>query len=210
MTKLSKAQKEHFVLITLITGILGLVLWHLVITPARKTLETKHTLLSDWQQAQRDGKSLEDQLAKLNREYENLSAHIRQAETSITSGDPYRWLMKTLPNLPEADPVDILNYDPPDISDWQIFPRVPYRTATFSVSGAGYYQDLGKLLVAIENTYPWIRIKRLELEPKHSAEPDAAEDEKLNFRLEFVNMLRTNSTPADAETIRRLTSRKQQ
>jgi hypothetical protein len=206
MTKLSKTQKEHLVLTSLMTGVLALVLWHLVITPARKALETNETLLRDWQQAQREGKSQADLLAKLNQEYEILSAEIRQAETTIASGDPYRWLMKSLPSLSEAEPVDILNYEPPEASEWQIFPRVPYRAATFTVSGAGYYQDLGKLLVAIENTYPWIRIRRLELEPKHSAEPDSAEDEKLNFRLEFVSMHKTNSIP-DSDAIRRLTSK---
>jgi len=208
MTKLSKTQKERLILVILGTAMLSLVLWHLIIAPTQKLLQEKQNLLSDWEAAQREGKNQTELLARLTSEFEETSAQIRDAETSIASGDPYRWLMKTLPNLPEAEPVDVLNYEPPEITDWQIFPRVPYRAVSFTVSGAGYYQDLGKLLVALENNYPWIRIKRLDLEPKHSAEPDAAEDEKLNFRLEFVSMLKTNSAASEADAIRRLSSRR--
>jgi hypothetical protein len=80
---------------------------------------------------------------------------------------------------------------------------------TFTVSGTAYYQDLGRLIMALENTYPYVRMRRLDLEPKHSADPDDKEDEKLNFRLEFDSMLKTNAvTYADPPTVQGLTSRK--
>jgi hypothetical protein len=168
----------------------------MVITSTKDVLAIRSGLLSDWQQAQRAGKTQTELLAGLNGDFEEATAKIRQCEASIATGDPYRWLMKTLPNFYEADPVDLLNYEPPIIQDWQISPKVPYRAVTFTVSGSAYYHDLAKLLVALENNHPYLRIKRLDLEPKHSAEPDSKEDEKLSFRLEFVSMFKTN-TAAD-------------
>jgi hypothetical protein len=193
MTKLARIQKERLVFTVVMTLLLSVILYQMVITPARTVLDIRGGLLNDWQLAQRDGKSQTEVLARLNREFEEANEKIRECENSIATGDPYRWLMKTLPNLYEADPVDLLNYEPPITTDWQISPKVPYRAVTFVVSGTAYYQDLGRLLVAFENTHPYIRIKRLDLEPKFSAEPDDKEDEKLTFRLEFVSMLKSNT-----------------
>lgn len=207
MTKLSRVQKERLVFIIMMTLLLSVILWQMVISSWKEVLNLRSGLLRDWQQAQRDGKSQTEVLARLNRDLEATMDRIRKEETTIATGDPYRWLMKTLPNFYEADPVDLLNYEPPQTSDWQIYPKVPYRAVTFTVSGNAYYQDLGRLLVALENTHPYIRIKRLDLEPRHSAEPGDNEDEKLTFRLEFVSMLKTNSV-AEPPASQGLTSRK--
>ncbi|HKQ38552.1 MAG TPA: hypothetical protein VJ063_10775 [Verrucomicrobiae bacterium] len=208
MTKLSRVQKERLAFIVTLTALLSVILYQMVITPAQDILQVRSGLLKDWQQATSPGKSQPEVLAALNRDYDDANAKIRQAETSVAAGDPYRWLMKTLPNFYEADPVDLLNYEPPAIHDWQIYPKVPYRAVTFTVSGTAYYHDLGRLLMAIENSHPYVRIRRLDLEPKHSADPDDKEDEKLNFRLEFDSMLRTNTvTFADPPVVRGLTSR---
>ena len=198
MTKISQVQKERLVFIIVVTLLLGVILYQMVITTSQEVLRIRGGLLNDWKTAQRDGKNQDEVLARLTREFEEANAKIRECETTIASGDPYRWLMKTLPNFYEADPVDLLNYEPPQTGDWQIYPKVPYRGVTFVVSGNAYYQDLGKLIVALENSHPYLRIKRLDLEPKHSADPDDKEDEKLTFRLEFLSMLKTNST-ADLE-----------
>lgn len=210
MTKLSsRVQKERIVFIVMLTALLSVILYQMVITPAKDVLQVRSGRLNDWEQAQRTGKSQSEVLARLTREYDDANAKIRQAESSITTGDPYRWLMKTLPNFYEADPVDLLNYEPPAIHDWQICPKVPHRAVTFTVSGTAYYHDLGRLLMALENTHPYVRVRRLDLEPKHSADPDDKEDEKLNFRLEFDSMLKTNTvTFADPPPVRGLTSRK--
>jgi hypothetical protein len=197
MTKLSSVQKERLVGIVVVTLLLAVILYQMVIASSQEVLRIRSGLLNDWQLAQRDGKSQTEVLARLNRGVEEANEKIRECETSIATGDPYRWLMKTLPNFYEADPVDLLNYEPPQTGDWQIYPKVPYRGVTFVVSGNAYYQDLGKLLVALENSHPYLRIKRLDLEPKHSADPDDKEDEKLAFRLEFISMLKTNAVLAD-------------
>jgi len=197
MTKLSSVQKERLVCIVVVTLLLGVILYQMVITSSQEVLRIRSGLLNDWQLAQRDGKNQTEVLARLNRGLEEANEQIRECETSVATGDPYRWLMKTLPNFYEADPVDLLNYEPPQTSEWQIYPKVPYRGVTFVVSGNAYYQDLGKLLVALENSHPYLRIKRLDLEPKHSADPDDKEDEKLAFRLEFISMLKTNAVLAD-------------
>lgn len=196
MTKLSRVQKERLVFIVMMTLLLSVILWQMVISSWKEVLDIRSRLLSDWQQAQRDGKSQTEVLARLQRDYEEAMDKIRREEVTIATGDPYRWLMKTLPNFYEADPVDLLNYEPPQTSDWPIYPKVPYRAVTFTVSGNAYYQDLGRLLMAMENTHPYLRVKRLDLEPKHSAEPGDTEDEKLAFRLEFISMLKTNSPTA--------------
>jgi len=208
MTKLSRVQKERLVFIVMMTSLLSVVLYQMVITPAKDVLTVRARLLGDWQQAQRGGKSQVEVLADLNHDYDDANARIRQAETSIAAGDPYRWLMKTLPNFYEADPVDLLNYEPPVIHDWQINPKVPYRAVTFTVSGTAYYHDLGRLLMVLENTHSYIRVRRLDLEPKHSADPDDKDDEKLNFRLEFDSMLRTNTVTYSDPPSQGLTSRK--
>jgi len=198
------------VFIVMMTSLLSVVLYQMVIRPASDVLTVRARLLSDWEQAQRGGKSQSELLAGLQQDLQDSNVKIRQCEASIATGDPYRWLMKTLPNFYEADPVDLLNYEPPAIHDWQIYPKVPYRAVTFTVSGTAYYHDLGRLLMALENSHPYVRIRRLDLEPKHSADPEDKEDEKLSFRLEFDSMLKTNTTTSFGDPVlpQRLTSRK--
>src|SRR5687767_15041685 len=132
MTKLERVQKERLVFTIVMTLLLSVMLYQMIIMPTRDVLDVRSRLLSDWQQAQRAGKSQSQILEGFRNDLDDTSATIRDLEGSIATGDPYRWLMKTLPNFYEADPVDLLNYEPPLIHDWQIHPKVPYRAVTFT------------------------------------------------------------------------------
>jgi membrane protein YdbS with pleckstrin-like domain len=90
-----------------------------------------------------------------------------------------------------------------------ILPRFPYKAVLFNVRGTAYYHDLGKFLADFENTYPYMRVQNVELDPVAASAGSAAtsvsggattaanngsdSNEKLNFKMEIVALVNPNS-----------------
>jgi hypothetical protein len=73
-------------------------------------------------------------------------------------------------------------------------PRFPYKAALFNVRGTAYFHDLGKFLADFENSFPYIRVQNLELEPAASSSATSTGDaEKLAFRMEIVTLINPNA-----------------
>ena len=196
MTKLSKQQRERLVLLFLVTSIAALFIWRDV-EGQRDLLEDKKRRLADTWQTIHIGSRQSALTNKLHRDLNAAAEVIRRAETNMAAGDVYRWLITRLVELPSANEVELANFEPPEVTETTVLPKVPYQSGLFHVSGSGYYHDIGEFIAEVENTFPHLRVKRLELEAKNSslsadtaAEPD---QEKLLFRLELSGLVRSNS-----------------
>jgi len=197
MTKLSKTQRDRLILLALATGILAVFVWNDVDTQ-REALAQKKRHLGEALQTIHTSARQSALTNKLQQDLQASVAAIRRAESNMPAGDIYRWVINRLVELPTANGVELATVEPPEISETSIFPRLPYRTGVFFVTGSAYYHELGAFIAQAENTFPHLRVRRLELESKNSsfsaadsqAEPD---DEKLLFRLELSFLIRTNS-----------------
>jgi Tfp pilus assembly protein PilO len=197
MNDLSKTDKERLVLVVLCTGMLAVTIWQFVIQPSQIVLHAKQRDLDVVKEALRAESAQAALAGKLQNELNVLGKEIRKKEALMATGDPYRWIMKTMLDFPESGRIELTAFDPPQINDFSIFPKLPYRMTTFAVRGRGYYHDFGVFLAALERSYPHLRVKRLDLEPQHSMQIESEDDEKLSFRLEFTCLLRTNSAAGD-------------
>ena len=134
--------------------------------------------------------------AKTQLTIDAASTRLREVEAKMPAGDPYRWLIKAFLDFPAATNVTLANIEPPHISESALLPKVPYKTATFTLTGTAYYHNFGIFLAALENDFPHMRVRKLDLTPGYPGEADSAEAERLNFQLELIAFFKPAPLPA--------------
>lgn len=139
---------------------------------ATKVLQIKKTI----QQAEATAKKADETLALLT-----------EAEADVASGDVYAWTYDTIRRFKSGYKVEIPNIGSPAQSDVDIIPNFPYKQIKFTISGTGYFHDLGKFVSDLENKFPHIRVMNLAIEPAG----DQA-GEKLLFRMEVAALVKPN------------------
>jgi len=189
-TPLQERNRKSVFLVVLLTGVVAVAIWSGPIGLQRDRLKGKTALLNETQdkvKAARRSLSLAESFAR------DLAAGRRRLdrmEAAMPTGDVYRWAIRTFARL-QTNSVQVINLAPPRLSSSIILPKVPHQIATFSVSGRAYYHDLGTFLANLENTFPHMRLRRLELATTHFGETDADEQEKLNFKMEIATLVRS-------------------
>jgi len=193
MSNSPKEKREKLILAVVITMAVTAGVWLGLIEPQQTGLRLKAKLLSETQ-----GK-----LAAVHRELrltEIFKAHLNSArrdiegmEAKMASGDVYRWAIRSVHSL-QTNNVEIANLEPPRLGDSTILPKVPYKAAVMSVNGTAYYHDFGKFLANLENSFPHMRLQRLELEPTQFGEATAPGQEQLTFKLELLALVKPSAT----------------
>jgi len=191
MSSLPKDKREKLILAVLmsLTGIVGI--WYGLLEPQRSWLHAKTKLLSETQ-----GKLTAVQrelrlMASFNSYLDSARQQIENMEAKMPSGDVYRWAIRSMASL-QTNKVDIANLEPPRLAESSILPKVPYKTAILSVNGTAHYHDFGRFLADMENSFPHMRLQRLELEPTQFGEAANAGQELLNFKLEIVALVKAS------------------
>lgn len=179
-------------MVVLMTGFASGMIWSLLVGPLRDGLKGRAIRLAQTQDkvraAQRSvslSKSVAaDLVASRNR--------LERLEAALPTGDVYRWAIRTFTRL-QTNRVQVITVAPPRSSPSTILPQVPHETATFSVIGRAYYHEFGAFLANLENEFPHLRLRRLELEATHFGETDSDEQEKLNFKLEIATLVKSTT-----------------
>lgn len=129
-------------------------------------------------------KSLETNLQKL-----------KAIEQTMASGDMYSWIISTVNRFRADRKIDIPQFSREVTTEVGMFPKFPYKAALFNVRGTAHFHDLGKFIADFENTYPYLRVQNVDLEPAaQSAAIGAAVDpEKLSFKMEIVALINPNA-----------------
>ena len=160
--------------------------WFLLIDGGRASLKKHQQTRSEVQTAL--DKSRKQMNAALRTKEALAASHQRleDIEAKMPVGDPYRWLVKAFAEFPGASRVAIGNIEAPHVSESAIYPKVPYRAANFTISGTGFYEDFGLFLAELENEFPHMRVRHLELSPAYPGTADSDEAEKLTFQVELL------------------------
>jgi Tfp pilus assembly protein PilO len=120
----------------------------------------------------------------------DLTQQLDHAEEDVASGDLSAWTYDTLRRFKSAYHVDIPTIGQPAQSDCDLIGNFPYKQIRFSLTGTGYYHDLGKFVADFENKFPHCRVLNLSVEPAGSS---AAGDEHLNFKMDIVALIKPNN-----------------
>jgi Tfp pilus assembly protein PilO len=192
MSKSPKEKRERLILAVMMSlaGIAGI--WFGLLEPQQASLRNKAKLLQETQ-AKLTAVQRELRLTETFKKHlETARQQIESMEAKMPTGDVYRWAIRSITSL-QTNNVEIANLEPPRIGESSILPKVPYKTALLSVNGTAYYHDFGKFLANLENSYPHMRVQRLELEPTQFGEATTAGQEQLNFKLEILALVKASA-----------------
>jgi hypothetical protein len=167
-------------------------IWYYVIQwEQRKVAELEETTLQIQKKievARRNGQ-LDDEM---ERELEEQEEKLLSYEMRMAHGDVYLWIINRLQAYRRSYGIEFSEFDPPQVGDLDIFPKVPYKAARFAVGGTATYFGFGEFLAEFENNFPHMRVRRLEMEP--AATSNGTNDEaRISFKLEFTMLVKTNS-----------------
>jgi hypothetical protein len=122
---------------------------------------------------------------------------LRDIEKTMASGDMYSWVIMTMNRFRADRKVEIPQFSREVTIDIGMFPKFPYKAALFNIRGTAYFHDLGKFIADFENTFPYLRVQNVDLEPaSHSAAAGTTiseeNKEKLSFKMEIVALINPN------------------
>ena len=103
-------------------------------------------------------------------------------------GDVFAWTYDTIRRFKAAYKIDLPNIGQPTQGYVDLIPSFPYKQIKFTISGTGYYHDLGKFVSDLENKFPHLRVLNIALEPVGDQSP-----EKLTFRMEIAALIKANT-----------------
>jgi Tfp pilus assembly protein PilO len=116
---------------------------------------------------------------------------LQRLESTMASGDLYRWIINYLTELQNRHDVLVSDFDPPQISELKAPPQVPYKAASFSIGGVANYHDFGAFVADLENTSPFVRLRSLTLQATAPGFAGTTATEKLNFRTDFLTLIKS-------------------
>ncbi|MCL4180842.1 MAG: hypothetical protein KJ072_24230 [Verrucomicrobia bacterium] len=123
-------------------------------------------------------------------------AEIAELESLMAEGGLLLWQYGIL--MPYAKPYDVnfQTWETLALGEIDVPPKVPYRMATFAVTGEAHYHAFGKFLADFENSSPFIKVKGLTLQSVSPGFRSGGDAEQLRFRLEYHILSLTNAMVA--------------
>jgi Tfp pilus assembly protein PilO len=193
MKRLSKQKRDQLILAALVILVVLFGLWFLVIrsqkdglTSLRGEKVAKEAKEKQMRDKINTGKNVEAELNK-------VAGKLAEKEESMVAGDPYAALVNTIRKFKLHYKLEIPQFSPAaSVTDVDLLPKFPYKQIKLSISGTGYYEEIGKFVADFENEYSASRVLNLELNP--SSSPGADSKEKLAFRMDIVALVASGTT----------------
>jgi Tfp pilus assembly protein PilO len=116
-----------------------------------------------------------------------LSLVLSSNENDIATGDIYASILDTIRHFKAAYKVEVPEIGQPRVGPMELLPNFPYQQLRLSISGTGYYHDIGKFIADLENKYPHMRVVNLDITPIGS------DSEKLSFKADIVALVKSST-----------------
>jgi Tfp pilus assembly protein PilO len=197
MNRLTKQKRDQLILVALGTAAAVAALWFLLISNQKQALQTLRE-----EKASKEAKAAQvrekfKHSDAIENELHDVSAKLSAQEEDMASGDLYASMVNTVRKFKLRYKLDIPQFSPASsVTDFDMLPKFPYKQVKISISGTGYYEDIGQFIADFENEYAASRVMNLELTPADA--PGVADaKEKLTFRMDIVSLVASTSpTPA--------------
>ena len=193
MNKLAAQKRNRLALVALGTTVVISCYWIFIIHKQQEWVIEARAEVEEEKQKFAIGKRNAAKLPQYRKDLQYQRDRLDEVEETMPSGDVYRWLIRNFIELQAENSLDIIDVDPPTITDVSILPKVPYQQAEFMVTGKGYFHDVGKFMAAMENTMIHMRILRLELEPAHAGDSSPDDAEKILFKMQVSVLIKPDS-----------------
>jgi Tfp pilus assembly protein PilO len=204
MNKLSKDKRDKLILtIIAIIGVLG-VLYTFILGAQKDSLYSLQTQIM----GAKDKVSKAERLVKSEEFVQrNLAESQRQLEARTRDmtppGKDYYWFFKMLDEFREHQDLNlgfIVEITQPEFIEVGLLPKFPFKAASFGVRLHGQYQEIGKFIADLENTYPYFRVQNVRVGTQGlnfaQMPPPGGSDgnEKLMVELRVVTLIKPGTT----------------
>lgn len=190
--KLPKQKRDHLILVVLITAIaLGGLGFGLI----RFQYDSLERIRTEEKEAVAKLQKMKDAINRADQieaDLDELGKTVAVLEENMAAGDPYSWAIDLVRRFRISYKVEVPAISQPVVGEATLLPKFPYKQASFTLTGNGYYHDIGTFIADFENQFPEIRIVNLSLSPMASLSNDEKEKEKLEFRMDIVALMRPN------------------
>jgi Tfp pilus assembly protein PilO len=188
--KLPKQKRDHLILVAVIIVAILAGLGFGLIRRQYDNLEATRAKSVEAEKRLEKMKDTIEREPEIQADLAEVQGKLTLREANMASGDPYAWALDLIRLFRNSYKVDMPGVGQPTQGESSLMPRFPYRQASFTVSGSGYYHDIGRFVADFENKYPEIRIVNLTVTPLTGT---VAEDkEKLEFKMDIVALTRPN------------------
>jgi Tfp pilus assembly protein PilO len=197
MKRLSKQKRDQLILTFIVILAVLVGLWFFLIRAQKENLQslreqtgTKKTKATEMGGKIKNSKTIETEL-------HGIVTQLAEKEQDMASGDYYASMVNTIRQFKTRYKLDIPQFSPAaSVTDVDLLPKFPYKQIKISISGTGYYEEIGKFIADFENEYAASRVLNLELGPA----PGPESKEKLNFRMDIVSLVASGVTaPASSK-----------
>ena len=191
MSKLPRDKRDKIILVGMITCMVVAGIWFVLINSQRKALGNVRDQKSAAEQQLHTGQAAIAVAAETERAFAEAAAALKAREAGMAAPvDMYSWLVETLNRFRTSYPVEIPSLSRETPTEVGLFPRFPYRAASFTVRGTAYYHDFGRFLADFENAFPYIRVQNIDLIPSPDTDSASGGREKLTFTMDLLTLVR--------------------
>jgi len=168
------------------TGGAAALIWLALLNPAISNLKATTEQIAQWRSKLKTEMQHLGLAERFKNDVETATMKLQAIEEGMPEGDLYRWLIKILLPFQARHDVEFSGFEPPQVGDSNRWPNAPYKSSIFSVAGVATYHNFGKFLADFENTYPYLTLRALELEPAGANSGGSEDDRNIRFKMEFV------------------------
>jgi len=183
MKHLPKEKRDRLILVAVGTLAVIAGLYWGVVRVQRQTLVALAAKHGDEEIRVGNAQRLANSTAELQANLVVVNEKLKVVESTMPSRDLYSWIIQTINTFKENG-----GY------------KVEIPQAIFHVRGTAYYHDFGRFVADFENTFPYMRIQNIDLEPsggtsasKEGGSGSSDDAEKLAFKFEIVTLINPNA-----------------
>jgi Tfp pilus assembly protein PilO len=195
MKSLPKHKRDRLVLVALAAVAALVGLYYGVVSSQRRSLEALAKRKAEQQGKLNGAERLAGSVAQFQKNLDESSGKLKAIESTMASGDMYSWIILTVNSFKENYRIDIPQFSREVPGEVGMLPKFPFRAAVFHVRGTAHYHDFGRFVADFENSFPYMRIQNIELDPSGGSNANKVnEPEKLAFKMEIVALVNPNSS----------------
>lgn len=190
MKSLPKEKRDRLILVFLGTCAILVGLYFGLISFQQRSLEAMTKRRQEQQTKLSSGQLLGSSLPQLQQKLEAAAGQLKAIEATMPSGDMYSWVILTVNTFKENYKVEIPQFSREVSANVGMYADYPYRAAIFNLRGTAHFHDFGRFVADFENTFPYMRIQNIELDPSSTSNANPqSDDEKLAFKMEIVTLI---------------------
>jgi hypothetical protein len=201
MKSFNKEKRDQLILTGLLTLGILIGLYFGLIGFQQKSLERTKAQIVDQKMKVSNAEKLIRSAPETQAQLDKSRDKLRNIEQSMASGDMYSWIFLTMNKFcVNHKNVEIPQFSREVAIEPGVLPKFPYKAVLFNVRGTAYYHDFGKFVADFENTFPFMRVQNVELDPitggggsGSPGEKAGDNSEKLSFKMEIVALVNPNA-----------------